>query len=376
MGTGVGASSGPRDDPGRLEGSSGELVPRRRTIRPAAFVLAAVLVAASFGIFSAYRYVWGFWLYRGFPPPQVPRQVLVSQGARQAPARPLPPARWQVRALTQRPAVPTPPDHLVRVLPGTLETIEVASPVPGLRLPTIVYLPPGYFAHPQQRYPTLYLLHGVPGGPSQFVDVGDIQVAEALLVARHQMQPMVIVMPEGGTNLLDDTEWVNGVDPHQAWMSYIARDVVNAVDDRFRVVTARWGRAIGGLSEGGYGALNIALHHPGEFEVVESWSGYIQADTDPRYFGGSSELAAANTPSVEVRRERSRLLRQHTYFWFYCGRSDTDLLQNQQFAAELSALGLPHRYFAPPGDHDWGVWRPLVAQALEVASAHLSTAPA
>ena len=52
-----------------------------------------------------------------------------------------------------------------------------------------------------------------------------------------------------------------------------------AVDRRYRTIRSGSGRAIGGLSEGGYGALNIGLHHPGRFRVIESWSGYQRADS-------------------------------------------------------------------------------------------------
>jgi enterochelin esterase-like enzyme len=357
-----------------------------------------VAIAAA-GLFGAYHYVWTFWLYRGFPPPEMPRQVAVAPElpvTRQAPvsrllpvlARQVPvsqrlpvsarqvPVSLQVRVSAPARRAPVPAwahgARFVPVLPGTLETIDLDSPVAGRKLPTIVYLPPGYFAHPEQRYPSLYLLHGVPGYAKQFVDIGDVQVAEALLVARHQMPPTVIVMPQGGSNNFDDTEWVNGVGPGSAWMSYVAGEVVAAVDRRFRVIDSGADRAIGGLSEGGYGALNIALHHPGEFGVIESWSGYMQASTDPQYFGSSETLAAANTPYVEVRRERAALVSDHTYFWFYCGQNDDVFGQNEEFNDELATLGLPHAFDALPGEHDWAIWRDLMSQALIVAGDHFA----
>jgi enterochelin esterase-like enzyme len=313
------------------------LAPGRRLLLGVA-ALAAVVTAL--GLAGAYRYVWTFWLYRGFPPPALP-----TAGAG---------------------------NRRTAVLPGTLETIEVRSPAVGLTLPAIVYLPPGYFAHPDERYPSMYFLHGVPGSPQQFVDVGDVQVWEALLVARHQMPPTVLVMPEGAPSILDDTEWVNGVERHQDWMTYVATDVVNAVDRRFRVIDRRADRAIAGLSEGGYGALNIGLHHLGEFGVIESWSGYMQSSTAKRYYGGSASLVAENSPADEVVSERARLLEDKTYIWFYCGRSDEDLRQNMRFDIELSLLGVPHDFFVRPGAHNWKLWRSLMAQSLMAAGAHFA----
>ncbi len=381
-----------------------DLLVRRKAFSPVRRpALVLVLLAAVLGLFGAYQYLWGFWLYRGFPPPRLPRELPVALATPEPPAAqrpsasPHPVAGRALRVVPATPAArhaaalaaaarlvapmaltpaeaPAPAEHLVPVLPGTLETIEVQSPLPGVRLPAIVYLPPGYFDHPDERFPALYLLHGSPGRPQQFIDVADVQVAEALLVARHQMAPMVIVIPEGGTSFLDDTEWVNGVQPNDAWMTYVALNVVDAVQQRFRLIDSGDGRAIGGNSEGGYGAMNIALHFPGEFGLVESWSGYAEADSDPRYFGTSAALVAANSPSVEVRRERSVLLHDGMYFWFYCGRNDGDYVDNRQFAAELTSLGLPHHFFAPPGDHNWGVWREFVPAALEAAASHLAAA--
>ncbi len=317
---------------------------RRRANRSVALVAVIVVAVTGIGLYGAYRYIWTFWLYRGFPAPSLPLAQKTGGTTRV-------------------------------VLPGTLETIEVDSPAVGQTLPALVYLPPGYFAHPHRRYPAMYLLHGVPGSPQQFVDVGDAQIAEALLVARRQMPPVVLVMPQGAPSLLDDTEWVNGAGRDQAWMDYVATDVVGTVDARFRVLDRPADRAIAGLSEGGYGALNIGLQHLGEFGLIESWSGYTHASTATRYFAGHAALVAANSPAEKVLTERAAMLRDHTYLWFYCGRSDEDLGQNVRFDEELALLGLPHHFFARPGGHNWKLWRSLMSQSLIVAGRYFAGGP-
>src|SRR5436305_14079586 len=85
---------------------------------------------------------------------------------------------------------------------------------------------------------------------------------------------MILVMPSGSTGTLTDKEWANGVGAGEGWETFVARDVVHAIDSRYRTIAAQRGRAIAGLSEGGYGAVNMALHHHGEFRVVERWPGY------------------------------------------------------------------------------------------------------
>src|SRR5918911_792323 len=127
----------------------------------------------------------------------------------------------------------------------------------GRSQPVDVYLPPGYADHPAQRYPVLYLLHGFPGKPGAFLLTVKLGVDEDVLVAQQRMQPVILVMPFGSTGQFTDREWANGVRPNEGWATFMARDVVRAVDARFRTIDTGAGRALGGLSEGGYGAINI-----------------------------------------------------------------------------------------------------------------------
>ena len=223
------------------------------------FVLAlgAFLAIGSLG---AFRYVHNFWLYRGFAPPHDPSFVKVA---------------------------------------GTTQQFYVRSGALGGRRQLVaVYLPPGYAQNPQQRYPVFYLLHGFPGRPAAFLSTVKLGVDEDVLVTENRMQPVILVMPFGSTGTFNDKEWANGIGVHEAWETFVARDVVNAVDARYRTIASRSARAIGGLSEGGYGAINIALHHPGEFQVVESWSGYELADHVPSIFGGRQALLRYNAKLV------------------------------------------------------------------------------
>src|SRR4029079_958066 len=95
-----------------------------------------------------------------------------------------------------------------------------------------------------------------------------------------------------------DKEWVDGVRPHEGWATFVSRDLVRAVDARYRTIPTGAARAMAGLSEGGYAAIDIALHHPREFRVVESWSGYEQADPIRSIFGHSQEPRAGNTHAL------------------------------------------------------------------------------
>ncbi|HET7759092.1 MAG TPA: alpha/beta hydrolase-fold protein [Gaiellaceae bacterium] len=303
----------------------------RRLLLPAA--AAAVLLFLLVGALGLYRYLDSYWLYRGFPPPKDPSFVKQQ---------------------------------------GTIQTIHVASPAIGGRSePVDVYLPPGY-ATSTQRYPVLYLLHGFPGDPAGFVRTVRVGVVEDTLLAKNQMKPTIIVMPMGSTGIFTDKEWANGIHQHEAWETFFARDVVNAVDRQFRTIPRGAARAVGGLSEGGYASFNIGLHHPAEFRVLESWSGYEKADNVKSIFDGRQNALAYNSPLQTLPKAAKALRREGAYLWFYTGDKDSLRKQNFAFAAELSKLHVPHHFFVVSGGHNWALWRTNAWQAVSVASAHLA----
>ena len=292
-----------------------------------------LLVFLVVGLVGVYRYVDNFWLYRGFAPPRDPAFVQVH---------------------------------------GRQETISVDSRALGGRSQqVVVYLPPGYDASRPQRYPVLYLLHGFPGRPLAFLETVRMGVWVDTLVAQRRIGGVILVMPFGSTGTFEDKEWANGIRSGQNWESFVAHDVVRAVDARYRTIASGSARAIAGLSEGGYGALNIALHHPREFSVVESWSGYMRADDIPAIFGRRPALLAYNSPATYLPQVAASLRRSGTYIWFYTGSRDSLLDQNRAFAAELERYGIAHRFFVDPGGHTWRIWRANARAALLVAATRL-----
>jgi enterochelin esterase-like enzyme len=286
------------------------------------------------GAAGLYRYVENYWIYRGFAPPQDPAYVT---------------------------------EH------GTTQRIYLASAaLGGRRQPVDVYLPPGYGVHVHRRYPVLYLLHGVPGRPAAFLDTVRMGVVEDELVALRKARAMILVMPFGSTGSFTDKEWVNGVRPHEDWETFLARDVVGTIDAHYRTIRGARGRALAGLSEGGYGAFNIGIHHPREFRLLESWSGYERADPVRAVFGESKTALVRNSPLLTLSHDLRTLKRDHVYFWFYSGLTDRLRRQNTAFAAELQKLHVPHRYYVVRGGHNWALWRGNAARAYLAASRRLS----
>jgi len=302
-------------------------------VRRAWPLVAALVAFLAVGLIGAYRYVDNYWLYRGFAPPHDPAYVHER---------------------------------------GVAVRLYVSSAaLGGRRQPVDVYLPPGYRAHPHRRYPVLYLLHGVPGRPGAFLATVRMGVVEDELVALRKIRPVILVMPFGSTGSFTDEEWANGVRPHSGWETFVARDLVHAIDARFRTIRAGWARGLAGLSEGGYGALNIGLHHPGEFKVLESWSGYERADRLRSIFGTNEAAIRRNSPALRIGAVAAKLREAHTYVWFYSGKDDHFEKQNAAFARQLASLDLPHRYRVVRGGHNWALWRGNAADALLAAARRL-----
>lgn len=304
---------------------------RSRRLR-AGVALVALAGFLAVGALGVGRYALNYWTYRGFAPPKDASYVSQS---------------------------------------GTEEQITVRSAaLGGRRQPVVVYLPPGY-ATSTRRYPVLYLLHGFPGKPMAFLDTVRMGVTEDDLVALHKAQPLILVMPFGSTGEFTDEEWADGVSPGNEWATFVSRDVVKAVDARYRTIAKPSARAIGGLSEGGYGAINIELHHPREFSLVESWSGYELPADIRSIFGTKLQLLSLNDPMTMLPHLAPELRALHRYFWIYSGRSDPLRVQNQKFARELSRLHVAHRYFESAGGHTWALWRKEAAAAYLTASRRL-----
>ena len=243
-----------------------------------------------------------------------------------------------------------------------------ASAAIGARLHFEVYLPLGYDAG-TQRYPVLYVLHGLP---STYTTLGFVE--RALDSVGH---PAIVVVPQGARAGESDPEYVDR-GPGDRWATAIATELPRVIDARFRTIRSRAGRALIGISAGGYGAMQLALNHLDEFSVIESWSGYFHP-TDPT---GTKPLdlgSAARDAKADVRRVlptvRQLLRATRTFIAFYVGRSDWRFYaENETLNQELSEEGVAHVFRAYPGGHDQALWQRYAAPWLELALVHLAPA--
>jgi S-formylglutathione hydrolase FrmB len=228
-------------------------------------------------------------------------------------------------------------------------------------------LPPSYDAQPTKKFPVLYFLHGLGQNQSFLVTSGGWQLIEDLWEQK-AIGEFVIITPQA-----DRSFYINAKGGKVKYEYFFIRDFVPRMEKKFRIVGTRRGRAIGGVSMGGYGALRFAFKYPQMFVSVavhmpalleELPHGVGNAGFEQIFgtaFGSPADEAfwKANTPFVFARKNDLHGLKiyadcgDHDNFGFDVG--------TRQLSKLLTEKKVPHTIHIYPGQHDGQ----FVAQHLE-----------
>jgi len=207
-------------------------------------------------------------------------------------------------------------------------------------------------------YPVLYLLHGMSQDDSQWSRLTRIE--------RYVVElPLIVVMPDGGRGYYTDAK--QGL----AYESHVMKDVIGFVDRFFPTIPERRGRAIGGYSMGGYGAVKLAFKHPDCFcSVVGSAGPYdlsrllVRPDCgeEMRLIFGD-DVAEGGNDIFRLAEGMDRGLLP--VIRLECGTEDYLLPDSRKLHAHLGALGISHEYAELPGAHSLSGWDPQVPAGVE-----------
>jgi putative tributyrin esterase len=253
-----------------------------------------------------------------------------------------------------------------------VETVKLESKLVGKTLEYSVVLPPNYalITSRKKHYPVLYLLHGWNGNPSGLT-------TETKLTEYAARYRLIIVLPEGDNGWYTDSATV-AADKYE---SYILQELIPDVESRFRATRDRGGRAIAGLSMGGYGALKFGLKRPDLFVFVASMSGALDApartddDSIMRTFGAADNPTRNDNDLfklvINLPDEKVAAL---PYFYLNCGTEDPWLKVNRRLADIFSERKIAHEYREFPGGHDWKYWEAQLPEILKLAAQKLSPA--
>lgn len=242
-----------------------------------------------------------------------------------------------------QPAFPEPPagfDRMRADIPhGRLAMIEYASKTVGTTRKMNVYTPPGYVKN--QRYPVLYLLHGIGGDETEWARFASPEVLLDNLIAEGKAVPMILVMPNGRAQ--QDDRAVGDVFAAAPSFAVFERDllddVIPAIESRYGVKQDREHRALAGLSMGGGQSLNFGLGHIDTFAWI----------------GGFS--SAPNTKPIATLMPEPATLRNLKLLWLSCGSQDGLLYISQGVHSALKTNGIPHVWHVPAHGHDAAEWK-------------------
>ena len=262
-----------------------------------------------------------------------------QQRARENFERPIVLAADDVRAF------PEPPQGFntlrMNVLHGEVEPFEYDSKVTGTRRKANVYLPPNY--DPKQKYPVLYLLHGIGGDESEWNRVAGPRALLDNLVADGKAVPMIVVMPNGRA-LADDRAIGNPFTPEkvrgfEAFEGDLLDHLMPAVESKYSTYTDREHRAIAGLSMGGGQALNFGFGHLDRFAWI----------------GAFSPAPNTRPPAVLVP-DAARVKKEARLLYLSCGNRDGLINISQGVHVYLKQHGVAHVWNVDDHEHEPATW--------------------
>lgn len=235
-----------------------------------------------------------------------------------------------------------------------------------------VFLPETSHGH---KLAVVYLLHGGGGTFRDWSNYSD--------VARFAAGDLLLVMPQG-----DYSYYTNAaLRPRDRYEDYIVDDLPADVEHRFPVSTGRAGRAIAGVSMGGFGAIQLALRHPDSYAFAGAlsaaidvprrrftWRRLSQSRSFREIFGpDGSETRRAADPFLLVPSADSKTT---PFLYLMCGQQEGLLAPNREFDALLDRYRFAHEFHAVPGGHDWNQWNAQLPGLFGSLDHHLGAAGA
>ena len=227
-----------------------------------------------------------------------------------------------------------------------------------------------------RRCPVLYLLHGLFGDFTNWTELTGL----AAYAGDHRL---AIVMPEARDGWYVDSAVIE----HNRFESYFISELIPEVEALYQVGNTRQGRAIAGLSMGGYGALKFAVKNPKLFAFAGSISGALSAPRQSDERPGFDWEALKPSILRAFGAERNPVRRDNDLFELFpsaagsgvlpslyldCGDQDGFLPVNNELHRLLLDNNVPHEYFVGAGDHNWSYWDQRIKEILPKVSQALA----
>jgi enterochelin esterase family protein len=249
-----------------------------------------------------------------------------------------------------------------RVPHGTVAKRWYESPGNHMTRRITIYTPPGY-EESNKSYPVLYLLHGMGGDEEAWMTLGRASQILDNLIAQNKAEPMIVVMPNG--NVAQEAapgESSLGFHKPQFQLPHTMdgkyeetfHEIIRFVDAQYRTIPEKKGRAIAGLSMGGFHTLHISRYYPDTFDYMGLFSAAIMPNEQVQskvYDNIDETLAAQKANGFEL-------------YWIAIGKDDFLYKANADFREKLDAMDFPYIYRESEGGHTWRNWRIYLSEFL------------
>ena len=218
-----------------------------------------------------------------------------------------------------------------------------------------VYTPAGYETS-NKRYPVFYLLHGMGGDEEAWLTQGRTAQILDNLIAQGKAEPMIVVMTNGNVSQeAAPGETSAGFVPPSMNLPKTMEgsfessfmDVVKFIDANYRTIAKKQGRAIAGLSMGGFHSKFISLNNPDTFDYVGLFSaalGVTDPSISPIYQNEDAKL-------------KTQFAKKPALYWIGIGKTDFLIQANNAYRQKLDGLGYKYQYMETDGGHIWRNWR-------------------
>ena len=218
-----------------------------------------------------------------------------------------------------------------------------------------IYTPPGY-ENNNEKYPVLYLLHGMGGDEEAWIALGRTAQIIDNLIAQGKAQPMIVVMPNGNA-AQEAAPGESSLGMYKPTMQLpntmdgtyenSFNDIISFVESNYRVKAEKSNRAIAGLSIVGFHSLHISRFYPTTFDYVGLFSAAIMPDANVKskvYQNFDETLSAQMNNGVQL-------------YWIAIGKTDFLYQANVDYRKKLDSIGFKYTYIETEGGHTWDNWR-------------------
>ncbi|MDR2126532.1 MAG: esterase family protein [Prevotellaceae bacterium] len=236
-----------------------------------------------------------------------------------------------------------------------------------------LYLPPDYDVSSRQ-YPILFLLHGYSDDHTGWLHYGEMNRIADELINEGKITPLIIVVADA-----KKTWYINNYANTHRYEDMYITEFIPYIEKTYRARGNKLGRAIGGLSMGGYGALLYALKYPDMFSVCVPMSAAVFTDDEVKLrikeesygfqdlFGGTDEKLSEHwykNSIINIVKNLPDNNKKSVKFYIDCGDDDFLYSGNSTLHTVMRDLKIDHEYRVRDGAHSWTYWRQCLYDGL------------